>query len=84
MVQGGTAMARILDVTGLRCPLPVLKAGKALRAMGAGEELTVLATDPMAELDFRHFCSESGHELLGIDEDGGTLTIRVRARKGKR
>ncbi len=73
-------MTRTLDVSGLRCPLPVLKAGKALREMAAGEELTVLATDPMAELDMRHFCNESGHELLGIDNDGHTLTIRLRVR----
>ncbi|RMF10440.1 MAG: sulfurtransferase TusA family protein [Alphaproteobacteria bacterium] len=75
------ALAKTLDVTGMRCPLPVLKAGKLLRTMAAGEELTVLATDPMAELDFRHFCNESGHELLEISRSDEILTIRLRARR---
>ncbi|MEX1147649.1 MAG: sulfurtransferase TusA family protein [Sphingomonadales bacterium] len=68
-----------LDVQGLRCPLPVLKAAKVLRGLGPGDELVALATDPMAELDFQHFCTQGGHQFLGVEHGGdGVLTIRIR------
>ena len=53
-----------IDALGLLCPLPVLKARKRLKGMAAGEILRVEATDPMAVIDFPHFCEESGHELV--------------------
>lgn len=68
----------LLDVTGLRCPLPVLKAARFCRGLATGTELVVQATDPMAELDFQHFCREKGHEFLGIEKSGEMLTIRLR------
>lgn len=55
-----------LDAIGLLCPLPVLKARKRLQALTGGQVLRVLADDPAAIVDFPHFCSESGHELLGM------------------
>jgi tRNA 2-thiouridine synthesizing protein A len=54
----------ILDATGLLCPLPVLKARRALRGVPAGGVLEVLATDPGAAKDFEHFCHTTGCELL--------------------
>ena len=71
----------ILDATGLRCPLPVLRARKAIRAMAAGATLEVLATDPAAPADFEAFCRETGHALLGIDrsEDGCRIRIAKKA-----
>ena len=53
-----------LDATGLLCPLPVLKARRALRAVPAGGILEVLATDPGATKDFEHFCATTGCELI--------------------
>ncbi len=53
-----------LDTRGLNCPLPVLKAQKAMRAMAAGDRLRVLATDPKAPGDFAQFCEAAGHSLL--------------------
>lgn len=67
-----------LDVTGLRCPLPVLRAGHALRALPPGAELVVRATDPMAVLDLGHFCAEAGHELLSTTEAAGVFTFVIR------
>jgi tRNA 2-thiouridine synthesizing protein A len=55
---------KLLDATGLSCPLPVLKARKALRDMAPGQTLEVLVTDPGAVEDFPVFCQSSGHELL--------------------
>jgi len=55
---------KLLDVTGLTCPLPVLRAQKFLREVPQGAIVKVLATDPIAAIDFPHFCQESGHKLL--------------------
>ena len=59
-----------LDAVGLLCPLPVLKARKRLKALKAGEEITVLADDPAAIIDIPHFCAEAGHTLISSDLDG--------------
>jgi tRNA 2-thiouridine synthesizing protein A len=67
-----------LDLSGLLCPLPVLKARKRLEAMASGSELLVLATDPMAAIDMPHFCAEQGHVLLAQDRAGDTLTFRIK------
>jgi tRNA 2-thiouridine synthesizing protein A len=70
----------LLDVQGLICPLPVLKANKALRGLPPGAELTVLATDPAARQDFPAFCRETGHELVSVTEEGGVLRFVLRRR----
>ena len=69
---------RRLDLSGLLCPLPVLKAGKQLDAMASGEILEVIATDPMSVIDMPHFCSEQGHELIGQETAGAHYTFRIR------
>jgi tRNA 2-thiouridine synthesizing protein A len=55
---------QILDVKGLNCPLPILRAKKALKAMPVGATLQVLATDPGAVKDFEAFCRTTGNQLL--------------------
>lgn len=67
-----------LDCGGLKCPLPVLKAAKALRAAPAGAVLRVLATDPLADLDLRHFCAEAGHDFLSGEIVDGALHAYIR------
>lgn len=72
--------ARIsLNLAGLKCPLPVLKARRAIKDMATGQQLEVIATDPAAQLDFPHFCETAGHELISMVPDGQgedfTLTI---------
>jgi tRNA 2-thiouridine synthesizing protein A len=61
---------RTLDTKGLNCPLPVLKARRAMRDLKDGDILTVLATDPASYIDFQHFCDTTGHEMLEAKEDG--------------
>ena len=68
----------ILDTKGLKCPLPVLKARKAMRALPAGGVLRVLATDPGAAKDFEHFCATTGHQLVAAREEAGTLVFDIR------
>ena len=67
-----------LDATGLKCPLPVLKARKAIAGLKAGQVLAVLADDPAGLVDFPHFCAEQGHDLLGYEErPGGAVLYRI-------
>jgi tRNA 2-thiouridine synthesizing protein A len=55
---------RILDLRGLKCPMPVLKSRKAMRAMLPGEEIWVETTDPLAAIDIPNFCRTDGHRLV--------------------
>ena len=71
-------MSHLLDVKGLACPLPVLKAKKKLKSLEPGDELEVLATDPSAVEDFRAFSELTGHELLGWSEEDGVYSFRLR------
>ncbi len=59
-----------LDTSGLKCPLPVLKAKKALRALDAGERLLVIATDPNALNDVPAYCQEAGQKLVETRTEG--------------
>ena len=68
----------ILDTKGLRCPLPVLRARRALKEVAAGGTLTVLATDPGAVKDFEAFCEATGCELLASREEAGVFTFELR------
>lgn len=67
-----------LDATGLRCPLPVLRARKAMKAVPAGGLLEVKATDPGAVADFQSFCETTGDELVEWSEDDGVFLFRIR------
>ncbi|MGJ8534674.1 MAG: sulfurtransferase TusA family protein [Alphaproteobacteria bacterium] len=67
----------VLDVTGLQCPLPVLKAQKALRSLAAGDVLQVISTDPMATIDIPHFCTEHRHKLLRQEPHGDAVHYYV-------
>jgi tRNA 2-thiouridine synthesizing protein A len=72
--------ATILDLSGLKCPLPALKTRKALQRLGPGERLVVTCTDPMAAIDIPHLLGETGDVL---EEQSGTGTaLMFRIRKG--
>jgi tRNA 2-thiouridine synthesizing protein A len=64
--------ALVLDVRGLNCPMPLLKAKKALNELPPSALLRVLATDPGSVRDFDVFSRQSGHELLESAEEAGT------------
>jgi len=73
------AVDAVLDATGLLCPLPVLKARRALKPLAPGAVLEVLATDPGAVNDFEHFCRTTGCEMLEASEQsGGVLRFRLK------
>jgi tRNA 2-thiouridine synthesizing protein A len=68
-----------LDARGLNCPLPILRAKKAIAGLAAGDMLKVLATDPGAVKDFEAFCRQTGNELLQSQSagDGFEFLIRI-------
>jgi tRNA 2-thiouridine synthesizing protein A len=68
----------VLDARGLQCPLPVLRARKAIQKLEAGALLRVLATDPGTVKDFRAFCQATGHELLESGTDAGEFRFLLR------
>ncbi len=67
----------LLDTKGLSCPLPVLRARKAIKTVPAGATLKVLATDPGAVKDFEAFCQATGSGFGGASEADGVYTILV-------
>lgn len=62
-----------LDASGLNCPLPLLKAKKALAGLASGQVLRVIATDPGAPRDIEAFCRRTGNGLLRTWEDAGSF-----------
>jgi tRNA 2-thiouridine synthesizing protein A len=80
MTQAGNlTVDATIDARGLLCPLPVLKARRALKPLAPGGALEVLATDPGAMKDFEHFCQTTGCELLEASEQpGGFLRFVMR------
>ena len=63
---------QLLDVRGLNCPMPLLKAKQALNALAPQAQLKVLATDPGSVRDFEVFSQQSGHSLLESRQEGDT------------
>mgnify|MGYP001028705237 CR=1 FL=1 len=66
----------MVDARGLKCPLPVLKAEKALAQLAPGASLTVLATDPMAKIDIPLFCRQQAHACT-FTQDGDVLRFDI-------
>ncbi len=67
-----------LDVKGLNCPLPILRARKALKDMAPGATLEVLATDPGAVKDFAAFCRATGNELVASNVAGNVYSFVIK------
>jgi len=69
---------QVLDAKGLNCPLPILKAKKALKDVPAGGTLEVQATDPGSVADFQAFCRTTGNELVESKSEGGVYTFLIK------
>jgi tRNA 2-thiouridine synthesizing protein A len=67
----------LVDTKGMKCPLPVLKARKALKDVAPGGLLRVLATDPGATKDFEHFCKTTGCRLVEARDEDGILSFTL-------
>ena len=71
-------ITQTLDTKGMNCPLPILKAKKALGGLSNGDTLKVFATDPGSVKDFEAFCRQTGHVLLESNEDGGVFSFLIK------
>lgn len=67
-----------LDTKGLNCPLPILKAKKALKGMEDGKTLEVLSTDPGSIADFQAFCRTTGNELIEHSHENDVYTFLIK------
>ena len=66
-----------VDVRGLKCPLPALKAEKRLASLAKGTRLRLVTTDPMATVDVPHFCRQNGHRLCLTEREGNVTTFEI-------
>lgn len=76
--EGVRVTAVVLDVKGLNCPLPILKARKALQTVAVGGLLEVHATDPGAVKDFQAFCRSTRNELVESSQEGEVFRFVIR------
>jgi len=67
-----------LDARGLNCPLPILRAKKAINGLEVDQTLKIIATDPGSVKDFEAFCKQTGNELVSTAEDGGEFTFFIK------
>jgi len=68
----------ILDTSGTECPIPVLKARKLASELTKDIVIKVIATDPMAEADFQHYCEQSGFEYLSCEKRNDKIFIKFK------
>jgi len=67
-----------LNAEGLNCPLPIIKAKKALKGMEAGKVLEVRSTDPGSIADFAAFCTQTGNELMSSNTEGNIYLFEIK------
>lgn len=68
----------VLDLRGLKCPLPALMSRKALAQRAEGATLTVIADDPLAVLDIPHMCAGEGHAVVSTEREGDVVRFTLR------
>ncbi len=69
---------QLLDAKGLNCPLPILKAKKALKGMSSGQVLGIESTDPGSVADFAAFCNQTGNELMSSGSEGDVYKFEIK------
>lgn len=73
-----TEATKELDASGLNCPMPILRAKKALKDLESGEVLRIIATDPGSVKDFEAFAKQTGNELLESTTEGDSFVYKIR------
>ena len=71
---------QLLDAKGLNCPLPILKAKKALKGMDSGQVLEIQSTDPGSVADFAAFCNQTGNEIMSSGSEGDIYKFEIKKR----
>jgi tRNA 2-thiouridine synthesizing protein A len=72
----------VLDLRGLKCPLPALLARRALARTAAGGEVEIVSDDPLAAIDVPHMCNREGYEVLAIERFDAAVRIVLRRGDG--
>jgi tRNA 2-thiouridine synthesizing protein A len=72
--------SRLLDLSGLKCPMPVLRTRKALKSMQPGDRLEVVCTDPLAAIDLPHLMLETGDRIEVLDRTAGSIHFLIEKR----
>lgn len=67
-----------VDLTGLKCPMPIVELTKLMKQLDAGEEVSAIAKDPAFCLDVEAWCNRTGHELLQLEDTGDCVTALIR------
>jgi len=67
-----------LDLTGLNCPMPVLKTKKFLSNLASGTEVQITTSDPASLYDLQEFCQKTGHILLSQQDNNGIITTKIK------
>ena len=67
-----------LDCMGLYCPMPIVKTLNRIKELKTGEVLEVIADDKGIKLDMPAWCQATGHEFLGVEEEGGEIKVYVK------
>ena len=67
-----------LDCYGLLCPMPIIQTAQKIKEMKVGDVLEVISTDAGVEADMQAWCRQTGHEYLGLEEEGDTIKVYVR------
>ena len=70
-----------IDTSGTECPIPVLKARRIASELMYDAIIKIIATDPLAEADFEHYCDQSNFEYLGCIKDKNKIIIRYKFKK---
>ena len=73
--KGMNSEPELLDLRGLKCPLPALMARRYLNRAEAGASVLVLTDDPMAPIDVPHMCRTEGFEVLSVERDGDSARM---------
>ena len=79
-VNSATEPDKEIDTSGLKCPLPILRAKKALTDMESGQILRVISTDPASVRDFQAFARQTGNELISQSQLGQSWAHLLRRR----
>ena len=69
-----------MDLSGFKCPMPVILANRRLADLSEGDVLVVTATDPLARHDFRDYCRSAGHTLLKMEKKGKVMRFHLQKR----
>jgi tRNA 2-thiouridine synthesizing protein A len=72
---------KVLDCSGMLCPVPVIKTSKAIKELEVGQVLKLIATDPGAPSDMEAWSRQTGNELMDSQEDGGKYVFYLRRLK---